>query len=122
MTKIQKSFDTKDVGNKIRQLRKARSMRQDELGVVLGNLSRSQVSNLETGRRNFNLHQIKLLADYFGVTLDTLGLKTEEIEANGLLARAKSIFENKDVPLEEKQELSEEIMKMYIIAKEQLKK
>lgn len=122
MTKIQKSFDTKEVGNKIRQLRKARSMRQDELGEVLGNLSRSQVSNLETGRRNFNIHQIKLLADYFGVTLDTLGLKTEEIEVNNLLARAKSIFENEDVPFEDKQELSEEIMKMYILAKEQIKK
>lgn len=122
MTKIQKSFDTKEVGNKIRQLRKARSMRQDELGKVLGNLSRSQVSNLETGRRNFNLHQIKLLADYFGVTLDTLGLKTEEIEVNDLLVRAKSIFENEDVPFEDKQELSEEIMKMYILAKEQIKK
>lgn len=122
MTKIQKSFDTKEVGNKIRQLRKARSMRQDELGEVLGNLSRSQVSNLETGRRNFNIHQIKLLADYFGVTLDTLGLKTEEIEVNDLLARAKSIFENEDVPFEDKQELSEEIMKMYILAKEQIKK
>lgn len=122
MTKIQKSFDTKEVGKRIKQLRKARSMRQDELGEILGNLSRSQVSNLETGRRNFNLHQIKLLADYFGVTLDTLGLKTEEIEVNDLLVRAKSIFENEVIPFEDKQELSEEIMKMYILAKEQIKK
>lgn len=122
MTKLQKSFDTKEVGMKIRQLRKARSMRQDELGEILGGLSRGQVSNLETGRRNLNLHQIKILADYFGVTLDTLGLKIEEVEVNDLLARAKYIFENEDVPIEEKQELSEEIMKMYILAKEQIKK
>lgn len=122
MTKLQKSFDTKEVGMKIRQLRKARSMRQDELGEILGGLSRGQVSNLETGRRNLNLHQIKILADYFGVTLDTLGLKIEEVEVNDLLARAKLIFENDTVPFEEKQELSEEIMKMYIIAKEQTKK
>lgn len=122
MTKLQKSFDTKEVGMKIRQLRKARSMRQDELGEILGGLSRGQVSNLETGRRNLNLHQIKILADYFGVTLDTLGLKIEEVEVNDLLARAKLIFENDTVPFEEKQELSEEIMRMYILAKEQLKK
>lgn len=122
MTKLQKSFDTKEVGSKIRQLRKARSMRQDELGEILGGLSRGQVSNLETGRRNLNLHQVKTLADYFGVTLDTLGLKIEEVEVNDLLARAKLIFENDTVPFEEKQELSEEIMKMYILAKEQIKK
>lgn len=122
MTKIQKSLDTKKIGEKVRQLRKARSMRQDELGEVLGGLSRGQVSNLETGRRNLNIHQIKILADFFGVSLETLGLKTEEVEVNDLLARAKLIFENDTVPFEEKQELSEEIMKMYIIAKEQIKK
>ena len=122
MTKIQKSLDTKEIGEKVRQLRKARSMRQDELGEVLGGLSRGQVSNLETGRRNLNIHQIKILADFIGVSLETLGLKTEEVEVNDLLARAKLIFENDTVPFEEKQELSEEIMKMYIIAKEQIKK
>lgn len=121
MTKIKKSFDTKEVGAKIKQLRKSKNLKQDELGDVLG-LSRPQISNLERGLRNFNLHQIKLLADYFGVSLDTLGLKTEEIEVNDLLARAKSIFENENVPLEEKQELYEEVMKLYLSAKEQIKK
>ena len=127
MTKLQKSFDTKEVGRKIRQLRKARSMKQDELGVILGDketgkpLSRGQVSNLETGRRNISIHQAKILADFFGCSLDTLGLKTNEIEVNDLLARAKFIFENENVPLEEKQELYEEVMKLYISAKEQLK-
>lgn len=121
MTKIQQSFDTKEVGTRIRQLRKSRSLNQDDLGKVL-NLSRPQISNLERGRRNINLHQAKALADYFGVSLETLGLKTDEVEVNDLLERAKLIFEDKNVPLEDKQELSEEIMKLYIIAKEQIKK
>lgn len=66
--KIQKSINTKDIGAKIKHLRKMRSMTQDELGVVLGGLSRGQISNLETGRRNLNIHQIKTLADYFNVS------------------------------------------------------
>jgi transcriptional regulator with XRE-family HTH domain len=122
MTKLHKSFDTAEVGKRIKQLRKARSLKQDDLSEVLGGLSRPQISNIETGRRNLNLHQIKALADFFGVSLETLGLKTEEIETKDLLARAKLIFENENVPLEEKQELSEEIMKLYILAKEQIKK
>ena len=124
MTKLQKSVNTKEVGEKVKQLRKARSMRQDELGLVLGGLSRSQVSNLETGRRNFNLHQIKLLSDYFGVSLETLGLKTDEIEVNNLLVRAKLIFEteNKIISIEEKREHAEIIYKLYLDAKEQIKK
>ena len=122
MTKLQKSFDTKIVGMKIKQLRKARSLKQDDLSEVLGGLSRPQISNIETGRRNINLHQIKALADFFGVSIETLGLKTDEVETNDLLERAKLIFENENVPLEEKQELYEEVMKLYISAKEQIKK
>ena len=122
MTKLQKSFDTKEVGMKIKQLRKARSLKQDDLSEVLGGLSRPQISNIETGRRNINLHQIKALADFFGVSIETLGLKTNEVETNDLLERAKLIFENENVPLEEKQELYEEVMKLYLLAKEQIKK
>ena len=55
--KIQKSIDTKEIGAKIKHLRKSRSMTQDELGTVLGGLSRGQVSNLETGRRE-QLHEL----------------------------------------------------------------
>lgn len=121
MTKLQKSFDTKEIGEKIRQLRKSRSMRQDELGEILGGLSRGQVSNLETGRRNLNIHQIKTLSDFFGVSLETLGLKTEEVEVNDLLARAKLIFNDEQVKIEEKQELAEMIYSMYLDVKQQIK-
>jgi len=121
MTKLQRTYDTKLVGEKIKQLRKARSLKQDDLMEVL-NLSRPAISNIETGRRNINLHQIKALADFFGVSIETLGLVTEEVETNDLLERAKLIFESEKVPLEDKQELYEEVMKLYLSAKEQIKK
>lgn len=119
--KLQQSLDTKEIGTRIRQLRKARSMKQDELGDVLGGLSRGQVSNLETGKRNLNIHQIKTLADFFGVSLEALGVKTNEVETVDLLERARLIFENDNVPIEEKRELYEEVMKLYLQAKEQIK-
>lgn len=120
--KIQKSLDTKEIGSRIKQLRKARSMKQDELGEVLGGLSRGQVSNLETGRRNLNIHQIKTLADFFNVSLETLGVYSNEVETVDLLEKARTIFENENVSIEEKQELYESVMKLYIDAKEQIKK
>lgn len=125
---IQKSLNTKEIGERVRQLRKARRITQDELGAILGDkttnkpLSRGQISNLETGKRNFNIHQIKLLADYFNVSIETLGFKSDEIETVDLLERAKIIFENDTVPMEEKQDLYESIMKLYLSAKEQIKK
>lgn len=123
---MQQVLDTKEIGSRVRQLRKARSMKQDDLGMILGDgktpLSRGQVSNLETGKRNFNIHQIKKLADFFGVSLEVLGVDSEELEVNDLLARARVIFENESVSLNDKQDLAEEIYKLYILAKEQIKK
>lgn len=126
--RIQRSVNTKEIGERIRQLRKARHITQDELGVVLGDrttgkpLSRGQVSNLETGKRNLNIHQIKVLADYFNVSIETLGCESDHIETVDLLEKAKLIFENDNVPLDDKQELYENIMKLYLSAREQLKK
>lgn len=125
--RMQKALDTKEIGMRVKKLRKARSMKQDELGYILRDketnkpLSRGQVSNLETGKRNFNIHQLKVIADYFNVSLDTLGVTTQEVEIPDLLSRATLIFKNEEIPLEEKQQLAEEIMKLYILTKEQLK-
>lgn len=117
MTRLQKSYDTKIVGERIKQLRKARSLKQDDLSEVLGGLSRPQISNIETGRRNINLHQIKALADFFGVSLETLGLETNELEVNDLLTRAKLIFDNENVPIEDKRELAEQVYSLYMLTK-----
>lgn len=124
LTKIQMSIDTKEIGRRIKSLRKTRGMTQDELGIILGNrttgkpLSRGQVSNLETGKRNLNIHQVKVLADYFQVSLNTLGFESDEIETIDLLERAKLLFENDSIPMSEKQELYEAIMKIYLSAKD----
>ena len=125
---IQKTLDTREIGGRVRRLRKAKNITQDELGVILRNkttgkpLSRGQVSNLETGKRNLNIYQIKILADYFNVSMETLGCKSDELETVDLLERAKLIFENDNVPLEEKQDLYENIMKLYLSVREQIKK
>ena len=119
MTKLQKSFDTVEVGKRIRKLRKARSLKQDDLMPVL-NLSRPAISNIETGRRNINLHQIKALADFFNVSIETLGIETEEVQVNDLLTRAKIIFDNESVSLDDKRELAEQIYQLYILTKRDL--
>ena len=124
--RIQTTLNTKEIGKRVRQLRKDRNITQDDLGIILGDkttgkpLSRGQVSNLETGKRNFNIHQIKVLADYFKVSIETLGFKSDEVETIDLLERAKLIFENEKVPMDEKQDLYESIMRLYLSAKERL--
>ena len=50
-------FDS-ELGEKVKLLRKRRNLKQDDLAEVLG-LSRSQISNLEKGRRNLSLKQLE---------------------------------------------------------------
>ena len=125
--RIQKTVNTREIGERVRQLRKSRGITQDELGYALGDkttgkpLSRGQISNLETGKRNFNIHQIKALADLFNISIETLGFESDEIETVDLLERAKLIFENDKVPMDEKRDLYESIMRLYLSAKEQIK-
>ena len=125
--RIQNTVDTRKIGERVRQLRKSRGITQDELGIALGDktngkpLSRGQISNLETGKRNFNIHQIKALANFFSVSIETLGFDADEIETVDLLERAKLIFENDEVPMDEKQDLYESVMRLYLSAKERSK-
>lgn len=122
------NIDSQEIGKRIKQLRKAKNLKQDDLCLILKDrktgepLSRGQISNLETGKRNFNLYQLKALADYFNVSLETLGVKTEEIELQDLLARARLVFQDQEVSIEEKQNLYEEVMKLYLEARSQIKK
>ena len=122
------NIESKEIGLRVRQLRKARNLKQDDLSLILKDrktgepLSRGQISNLETGKRNFNIYQLKALADYFSVSLETLGVQTEEIELQDLLARTRVIFQDQSVSMDEKQNLYEEVMRLYLEAKASIKK
>ena len=122
------NIEAKEIGQRVKQLRKARHLKQDDLCEVLKDkktgepLSRGQISNLETGKRNFNLYQLKTLANFFNVSLETLGVKTEEIELQDLLARTRVLFLDENISMEEKTDLYEEVMKLYLEAKAQIKK
>lgn len=110
-------LDTKEIGQRIKELRMKRGLDQLKLGQIIG-IGRSQVSNIELGRRNINLNQLKILADYFNVSFETLGFQSEDtIDTLDLLERAKLIFLNENVPQNEKQELYDELMRIYLESK-----
>lgn len=110
-------LNTKEIGGRIKELRIKRGLDQQQLANIIG-VGRSQMSNLETGKRNFNLKQLKTLAAYFNVSFETLGFQNEDkVEALDLLERAKLIFLSENVPQEEKQNLYDELMKIYLESK-----
>ncbi len=57
--------------NIIKQLRKEKGLTQEELGKII-NVQKSAISKYETGRATPDLETIKILANFFNVTIDYL--------------------------------------------------
>lgn len=103
---------SKDIGIKLKNLRRGRKLTQQELSERL-ELSRATISNYETGRRSPHLSELRQICDFFGCSLDYFGVQTED-ESFELLSRAKSVFLSDDIPKDEKEKLYKEIMRIYL--------
>ena len=100
------------IGDKLKTLRKGRGLTQFELAEKVG-LSRCTISNYECGRRSPHISEIRVLADFFGVSFDFFGVETQD-EGFELLSRAKSVLCNKNISIEERTRLYKEITRMYL--------
>ena len=100
------------IGNKLKTLRRGRGLTQVELADRM-NWNRATISNYECGRRVPHLDELTALCQFFGVSMDYWGVKTED-EGFELLSRAKSIFTNEAISKEEKTRLYKEVMRMYL--------
>lgn len=105
-------MDNVELGKRIKDLRKSRNLKQDDLAAIL-EISRGQISNLENGRRSLNLTQLEKLCSLFKVDMSYFGIEPDTQETIQLLERAKLLFES-DIPDSEKEELYNEIMKLYL--------
>ena len=105
-----------DLGHKIRELRKSRDMTQQELADKL-NLSRSQISNLEKGRRSLNLDQLNIICDVFKIDMQYFGISPTAEESIALIERAKLLFESDKIPTKMKDELHLILMQVYLDSK-----
>ena len=103
---------SREIGSKIKHLRKSRKLTQQELSNKL-DIKRSTISNYEIGRRTPHLKDLQTIASAFGVGLDYFGIqKTDEVF--DVLARAKEVFQSQDVSPHEKEQLYMEFMKMFL--------
>ena len=105
-----------NIGHKIKNLRKSRKMTQEDFAAKIG-VSRSTLSCYEIGQRTPHLKTLQEIAEIFGVGLDYFGISATD-EAFDLLARAKEVFENNDIPEQTKDELYHEFMRLYLKIKE----
>lgn len=101
-----------EIGRKIKHLRKARKLSQEELGARV-DIKRSTISNYEIGRRTPHLKDLQKLAEAFGVGLEYFNAVSTD-DAFDLLARAKEVFENPSVDKATKEQLYQEFMRLYL--------
>lgn len=113
-------FLSGDLHFKLKELRKNRKITQQEIADRFG-VTRGTVSNWEIGRREPDIHTLEELARFYGVSLDYFSKKPTKDEFLEFLARANSLFANEDVTQKEKDALYEDIMRLYISAKDENK-
>ena len=106
-----------ELGDKVKLLRNRRGLKQDDLAKVL-ELSRSQISNLESGRRNLSLKQLEILCEYFQVDMSYFVMSETTDSCLDLIEKAKLLFASKELTNIQKEDLFVSIMKVYLASKE----
>lgn len=66
------------LGQRIKEMRKASSVTQQELAKVIGVKTYRSVQYVEQDKNNLNNHQLQALADFFDVSLDYLIGRTND--------------------------------------------
>lgn len=100
------------IGQKLKILRKEQRLTQQELADRLG-IKRATVSNYEIGRRSPHLSELRRIAEFFGVGLDYFGVAQTD-DVLDLIARAKKVFDNDQIPTEKKEDVYKELMRLYL--------
>lgn len=103
---------SKEIGRKLRQLRKEKGLTQQEAADRL-KITRSTISNYEVGRRSPHLKDLQKIGELYGAGLEFFGV-TQTDEALDLLIRAREVFSSPDVQPETKENLYREFMKLYL--------
>lgn len=100
-----------NIAKKIKTLRKTRGLTQEQLAEKLG-VQRATISNYEIGRRSPHIKELERIADILGVPLEYFGGSSNEI--HDLIARAKMVFDNPEIPTKEKADVYKKIMRLYL--------
>ena len=109
-------MDMVEFGGKLKHLRQTKNISQEELGEVLG-VSRATVGSWESGRRNISVKHLEAVCAHFGLDVGYFTGEPTKDEILDLLERARALFNNDALPLEDKQKLSEEVMRLYLQVK-----
>lgn len=102
-----------DIGKKIKLLRISNKLNQNDLSKIL-NLSRSQISNLENGKRNVSIIQLEKICEYFKIDMSYFIMFETNDVCIEILNKLRTIFESNKLTQEQKDDLFSSIMRIYL--------
>lgn len=103
-----------DIGLKLKTLRRGKKLTQEQVAKHFG-LARGTISNYELGRRKPTIKELQEFAKFYGVGLDYFGFETtSKDELFDFVSRAKQIFNDDKVSIEDKNDLYKQLMKIYL--------
>ena len=103
-------FNNKEIGNKIKNLRKINGYTQEEIAEKLDIGDRIKISRIENGKQSMTANEIIKFCKLLNISLDSL-INNENLSSEDFIDISKRYIFNEKVDIEERKEV---VKKLYI--------
>lgn len=103
-------FNNKEIGNKIKNLRKINGYTQEEIAEKLAIGDRIKISRIENGKQSMTANEMIKFCKLLNISLDSL-INNENLSSEDFIDISKRYIFNEKVDIEERKEV---VKKLYI--------
>lgn len=103
-------YDSKEFGNKIKNLRKISGYTQEEIAEKLDIGDRIKISRIENGKQSMTANEMIKFCELLNISLDSL-INNEKLSSEDFIDISKRYIFNEQVVIEERKEV---VKKLYI--------
>ena len=103
-------FNNKEIGNKIKNLRKINGYTQEEIAEKLDIGDRIKISRIENGKQSMTANEMIIFCKLLNISLDSL-INNENLSSEDFIDISKRYIFNEKVDIEERKEV---VKKLYI--------
>ncbi len=103
-------YDSKEIGNKIKNLRKISGYTQEEIAEKLDIGDRIKISRIENGKQSMTANEMIKFCELLNISLDSL-INNEKLSSEDFIDISKRYILNEQVVIEERKEV---VKKLYI--------
>lgn len=103
-------YDNKEIGNRIKNLRKISGYTQEEIAEKLDIGDRIKISRIENGKQSMTANEMIKFCKLLNISLDSL-INNEKLSSEDFIDISKRYIFNEQVDIEERKEV---VKKLYI--------